>query len=162
MVAPAVSIRYRMEETGLLETQMDANLAALPAALAASVGVYAHGIVGYRWMTAQLRSAEMQPTALSARLFGPGDVSWQVFGVTWHVVTAVFLSSAVALYLSAFGALESRDLLRFIAILYAAFLVVGFAYTRGRPRFLRGPIPPIFFTAMLTAAASAWIASHSV
>lgn len=116
---------------------MDGNLAALPAALAASIGVYAHGVLGHRWFTAQLHSVEMQPTPLSIRLFGPSDLSWQVFGITWHTVTVFFLATAVALYLSAFGALESRDLLRFIALIYAGFLAVGLIYTRGRVQVLK-------------------------
>ena len=140
---------------------MDENLIALPAAIAASVGVYAHGVVGHRWMTAQLRAVDMGATAVSARLFGPHDVSRQVFGLTWHAVTVVFLASAVALYLTAFGALESRDLLRFVAILHAAFIGVALLVARGRLRALRGPIPPLFFACMATAAAFAWIASNS-
>jgi hypothetical protein len=109
---------------------------------------------------AQLRSEETQPTLLSTRLFGNRDVSRQVFGVTWHSVTVVFLASAVALYLSAFGTLESRDLLRFIAILHAAFLGVGLIYTEKRLDTLRRPIPPLFMATMAAAASLAWIASY--
>lgn len=141
---------------------MDANLAALPAAIAASVGVFAHGVIGHRWLTAQLESVRMQPTPLSVRLFGPQEVSWQVLGLTWHAVTVVFLASAVALYLSAFGAVDSRDLLRFIAVIHVAFLGVGLAYVRGRLQLLSAPIPRVFVVAMLTATAFAWIASNSV
>ncbi|HEX6713465.1 MAG TPA: hypothetical protein VF066_08765 [Thermoleophilaceae bacterium] len=141
---------------------MDANLAALIAALADSVAVYAHGVVGHRWFMAQLRSVDMQPTDLSVRLFGPGDMSVRVFGVTWHVVTAVFLACAVALYLTAFGALESRELLRFIALVHAAFIAVGAFYAEKRLDALRKPIPLVFFTAMVVAASFAWIASNSM
>jgi hypothetical protein len=111
---------------------------------------------------AQLRSVEMQPTRLSTRLFGDRDVSWRVFGITWHCVTAVFLASAVALYLSAFGALESRDLLRFIASIHAAFLGVGLVYVEKRLDAVRRPIPPLFLTVMVAAASLAWAASNSV
>jgi hypothetical protein len=137
------------------------NLPALLAAVAASVAVCAHGIVGHRWLTAQLRSVDMQPTPLSTRLFGDGDASWQVFGVTWHAVTVVFLASAVALYLSAFGALDSRDLLRFIAIIHAAVLGVGLSYAWRRLDLFRGTIPPVFVAALVAAASFAWIASNS-
>lgn len=140
---------------------MDTNLPALIAAVAASGGICGHGIVGHRWLMAQLGSVEMQPTALSARLFGDRDVTFQVFGVTWHCVTAVFVASALALYLTAFGALESRDLLRFIAILHGAFLAVGLVYLGRRPDGLLGPIPAVFAIAMTTATVSAWIASDS-
>jgi hypothetical protein len=106
---------------------------------------------------AQLRSVELQPT----RLFGDGDVSWRVFAVTWHIVTAVFLASAVVLYLAAFDALDSRELLRFIAIIYAAFLGVGLIYLVKRLDALRRPIPPIFVTGMVAVSVLAWAASSS-
>ncbi len=141
---------------------MDTNLPALIAAVAASVGVFAHGIVGGRWLVEQLDSVDMHPTRLSTRLFGGDDVSAQVFGVTWHSVTAVFLASAAALYLTAFGALESRDLLRFIAILHAAILGVGLFYIELRPAAIAQPIPLTFLFAMVAAAGGAWIAASSV
>jgi hypothetical protein len=141
---------------------LDTNLPALFAAVAASVAVCAHGIVGHRWFTAQLRAVEMQPTRLSTRLFGDRDVSWRVFGITWHSVTFVFLASAVVLYLSAFGAVESRDLLRFIAIIHAGFLGLGLAYVEKRLDVLRRPIPPLFVTVMVAAASLAWTASNAV
>lgn len=110
---------------------------------------------------AQLRSVQMQPTPLSVRLFGDRDVSHQVLGVTWHSVTVVFLASASTLYLTGFGAVESRDLLRFIAIVHAAFLGVGLVYLGTRHDALRAPIPPLFVTSMVTASSFAWIASNS-
>lgn len=137
---------------------MDANLPALFAAVAASVAVGAHGVVGHRWFMAQLGSVELQPSAL----FGDRDVSWRVFAVTWHVVTAVFLASASTLYLTAFGAVESRDLLRFIAILHGAFLGVGAIYLTKRLDALTRPIPPLFVIAMVAVASLAWTASNSV
>jgi hypothetical protein len=140
---------------------MDANVAALPAALAASLGAYAHGVVGNRWLTAHLRSTETARTAASTRLFGARDVSRQVLGLTWHALTAVFLASAVALYLSVVGALDSRDLLRFIAVINAAFLGVGLIYVRGFRRLLRLPMPALFFAGVLTGALFSWIASNS-
>ncbi|HEX2097298.1 MAG TPA: hypothetical protein VHF50_08020 [Solirubrobacterales bacterium] len=145
-----------------MEVAVVSNPAALIAAVAASVAVYAHGIVGQRWLTAQLRAVEMRPTPLSTRLFGEGDVSWRVFGVTWHVVTTVFAASALALYLTAFGALESRDLLRFIALVHAAFLGVGFVYIDKRPAAMLQPIPLVFVTVITAAAAFSWMSSGSV
>ena len=138
------------------------NLPALVAAIAASAGVCAHGVVGHRWLAAQLRSVDMQPTQLSVRLFGGRDVSWEVIGVTWHGVTAVFLASAGALYLSAFGALESRDLLRFIAIVHAAFLAVGLIHMSRRLDVLGQPIPLVFVVVMVVVTSLSWIASNSV
>jgi hypothetical protein len=140
---------------------MDTNLPALLAAVAASAGICGHGIVGHRWLVAQLGSIEMETTPLSIRLFGDRDVAWQVLGVAWHCVTAVFVASALALYLTAFGALESRDLLRFIAVLHVAFLAVGSVYLARWPDGLLQPIPALFAVAMTTAALFAWIASDS-
>jgi hypothetical protein len=106
---------------------------------------------------AQLRSVELQPT----RLFGDRDVSWRVFAVTWHIVTVVFLACAVVLFLAAFGTVESRELLRFIAIIYAAFLGVGLVYLMKRLDALTRPIPPIFVTCMVAVSILAWGASSS-
>jgi hypothetical protein len=150
-IAPSVDHQPKMD-----------NLAALPAAIAASVAVYAHGGLGYQWLTRQLSTVEMRPTALSVRLFGREDVSAEVLGVTWHSVTAIFAASAVALYLSAFGALESRELLRFIALVHAALLGIGLAYLSRRLEVLKAPIPLVFSAAMITTAAFAWIASNSL
>jgi hypothetical protein len=136
---------------------MDTNLPALFAAGAASVAVCVHGIIGHRWFMAQLRSVDLQPS----RLFGDRDVSWRVFAVTWHSVTAVLLASAVTLYLAAFEAVESRDLLRFIAIIHAGFLGVGMVYLVKRLDMFTRPIPPIFVTCMVAVSVLAWAASSS-
>ena len=136
---------------------MDTNLPALFAAGAASVAVCAHGIVGHRWFMAQLRSVELQPS----RLFGDRDVSWRVFAVTWHCVTVVLLASAGALYLAAFEAVESRELLRFIAIIHTGFLGVGMVYLIKRLDMLTRPIPPIFVACMVVVSVLAWAASSS-
>jgi hypothetical protein len=136
---------------------VDANLPALFAAVADSVAVCAHGVVGHRWFMGQLRSVELQPT----RLFGDPDVSWRVFAVTWHAVTVVFVACAVALYLVGFGAVESRELLRFIAIIHAAFLGVGLVYLVKRLDAVTRPIPPIFVTCMVAVTTLAWAASNS-
>ena len=141
---------------------MDVNLAALFAGLAASVGVYAHGVLGHRWLVAQLRSVEMRPTPLSRSLFGERDISWQVFGVTWHIVTTMFMASAAALLLTALGALESRDLLRFVAIIHVAFLAVMLFYVEKRLEALAQPIPLLFVVVMVAVASFAWVASNSV
>jgi hypothetical protein len=138
------------------------NLAALLAALATSIATFAHGALGYRWLIAQMGTVKMRPTELSIRLFGGDDVSAEVLGVTWHVVTAMFLASAVVLYLSAFGALQSKELLRFIAVLHAVTLVIGFIYMRRKLYLLRAPIPMTFSASMVATASFAWIASNSV
>jgi hypothetical protein len=144
---------------------MDINFAALGAAVAASLGVLVHGVVGQMWLTDQIRPGERGaegPTELSTRLFGPADVSVQVLGVAWHAVTAFFAVAAGALYLTAFGALESVDVLRFIAVVFVAFLAVGAFYLASMLAALRGPIPALFVTVMAAGAILSWVASNSV
>lgn len=135
---------------------MEINVPALFAGVAASVVICAHGIVGHRWMMAQLSSVELQPT----KLFGDADVALRVFGVVWHIVTAVFLTSAVTLYLVAFGVVESRGLLRFISVVHAVFLGVGLVYLIPRPDAIFRPIPPVFVACMVGVSVLAWLASN--
>lgn len=141
---------------------MDLNYAALIAGLGASVGVYTHGVFGHRWLMAQLDSVEMQPSAMSVRWFGNREVTRWVLGVTLHSVTVMFLASAAALFLTAFGALESRDLLRFVAIIHAAFLALGLFYVEKRLDALAQPLPLLFAMGMIVIASFATLASSSV
>jgi uncharacterized membrane protein YoaK (UPF0700 family) len=104
----------------------------------------------------------MQPTALSRRWFGDREVSRQVLCIALHSVTVVFLASAAALFLTAFGALESRDLLQFVAIIYAAFLALGLFFVDKRLDALVQPIPLLFATGMIVIASFAAVASGSV
>lgn len=134
---------------------MDANALALGAALAATAAAAVHGIVGHRWFTAQLASAELAPS----RLFGDAEMSFRVFAVTWHVVTAALAVSAAALYLTALGEIASRDLLRFIAALHAAFLGVGAIQIGVRPAALRRPVPPVFVACMSVVVVLSWVAA---
>jgi sterol desaturase/sphingolipid hydroxylase (fatty acid hydroxylase superfamily) len=144
------------------------NPPALLAAVALIVVYSVHGLVGHRWFMAQLGTVEMQPTPLSKRLFGDRDVAWRVFGTAWHIVTVVFLASAVALALTAFGALESRDLVRFIGVIEVATLMVGAVYTVGGIYVEKGadvltrPVPLLFAIGMVVATSLTWIASNSV
>jgi hypothetical protein len=141
---------------------MDLNYPALIAGFAASVGVYAHGVLGHRWLVAQLDSVEMRPTAISVRWFGDREVSRLVLGVTHQSVTVVFLATAATLFLTAFGALESRDLLRFLAIIHVAFLALGLFYIEKRLDALTQPLPLLFGTGMTVIASFAALASNSV
>jgi hypothetical protein len=141
---------------------MDLNYPALIAGLAASVGVYAHGVLGHRWLVAQLDTVEMRPTALSVRWFGDREVTRMVLDVSLHSITVVFLASAATLYLTAFGALESRDLLRFVAIVHAGFLALGLFYIEKRLDALARPLPLLFGTGMAVIATFAAVASTSV
>jgi hypothetical protein len=141
---------------------VDLNYPALIAGLGASVAVYAHGVLGHRWLMAQLDSVEMRPSAMSVHWFGDREVTRWVLGITLHSVTVVFLASATALFLTAFGALESRDLLRFVAIIHAAFLALGLFYIEKRLEAFAQPLPLLFATGMIVIASFAAVASNSV
>ncbi len=141
---------------------------ALIAAIAALMIAAVHGIAGHRWMNAQLGSVDLRPTPISERLFGEREVTWRVVGVAWHGLTVLFLGSAAVFLLTAFGALESRDLLRFVVIDLVAVLVVGLIYMGGvifgekTLDAFRSPVPPFFTVAMVAMIAFGWIASNSV
>jgi hypothetical protein len=141
---------------------MDLNYPALIAGLAASVAVYAHGVLGHRWLVAQLDSVEMRPTAMSVRWFGDREVTRWVLCIALHSITVVFLASAAALFLTAFGALESRDLLLFLATIHAAFLALGLFFVEKRRDALLQPIPLLFATGMSVIASFAAVAASSV
>jgi hypothetical protein len=130
------------------------NALALLAAGAASAVTCAHAVVGQRWFVAQLGSLALQPT----RPWGDADVTRRVFAVTWHIGTAYFAASAVALYLAGLEAVESHALLRFISIVYAASVAIGVAYLRERPRTLARPFAAVVVTCLLGVAVLAWLA----
>jgi hypothetical protein len=138
---------------------MTVHLAPLIAGAAAAVAVVVHGGVGHRWMTRQLDAVELP----ASTLFGDAQVGRRVFVVTWHAVTAMFVVSAATLFAMAFGAVDlDVALLRFIAALHAAVLVVGAVVLVTRLDALRGRIPPVFVTCMTTVAVASWLASRSV
>ena len=130
------------------------NGPAVLAAVSASVAVCAHGIVGHRWFTAQLRTAALRPT----RLWGDADIARRVFAVSWHLVTAIFAASAVTLFLFAFGAVESTEVLRFVAVVHAAFLGLGLVYLRDRLEALARPFPALVVTCLAGVSVFPWLA----
>jgi hypothetical protein len=130
------------------------NAPALLAAGAASVSVWAHGVVGQRWFVGQLSHVEFRPT----KPWGDADVTRLVFAVVWHIVTALFFASAVTLFLAAFEVVESRELLRFISIAYAASLGVGLFYLGRRPDALRRPFGAVVVACLVAVSVLAWLA----
>ena len=124
------------------------------AAICASAAVCAHGLVGHGWFTAQLRTAALKPTTL----WGDADVAWRVFAISWHLVTAVFAASAATLFLFAFGAVESIEVLRFIAIMHASFLGLGLVYLRDRLRVLARPFPALVVVSLAGVSVFPWLA----
>lgn len=130
--------------------------AALVAAVAATLAVVVHGGVGHRWMRQQLDAVQLP----RSELFGDADVGVRVFTVTWHAVTALFAVSAGALYLVAFGAVSSPELLRFVSALHAALLLVGLLVFLRRLDAVLRPVPPVFVTCMTTVVVASWLAAR--
>ena len=132
------------------------NWAEFGAAVAASVLVAAHGVVGHGWHRAQLRHVSFKPTSI----VGDADTAHRFFQVTWHIVTVFFLSTSAALYAMAFGAFTSAVVLRFIAAVYLLIICVCLAYFARRPRALLAPIPGIAAVSMVAIVVLAWVASR--
>jgi hypothetical protein len=130
------------------------NVPAVLAAVLASVAVWAHGIAGQRWFVAQLGSVELQPT----KPWGDADVTRRVFAIAWNIGTAFFLASAVTLFLIAFEAVESRELLRFVAIVHAAILVIGTVYLGKRLETLTRPFAALVVTCLAGVSVFPWFA----
>jgi hypothetical protein len=130
------------------------NAPALLAAGAASAAVWAHGVVGQRWFVAQLGALDLQPT----KPWGDADVTRRVFAAAWHIVTAVFLVTAVTLYLAAFEAFESDAVLRFISIVYGSSLAIGLVYVGTRPETFKRPFAMLVVASLLGVSVLAWLA----
>lgn len=73
-------------------------------------------------------------------------------------MTAVFVASAVALFLFAFGAVESREVLRFVAIVHAVFLEIGLAYFGKRLEALARPFPALVVACLAGVSVFPWLA----
>lgn len=133
---------------------MSALLAA--AAVADLVAVGVHGVIGHRWLSAQLAAV----TLPESKLFGDADVGRRVLWVSWHSVTALFAVAAVTLLAMAAGAVEhNAALLRFISAVHAAVIAVGGISLLPRPDALLGRVPPVFVVCMTTVTVASWLAS---
>jgi hypothetical protein len=71
-------------------------------------------------------------------------------------VTALFLASAVTLYLAAFEVVVSPELLRFISIVYAASLGVGLLFLGRRPDALGRPFGAVVVACLIAVSVLAW------
>ena len=130
------------------------NSLALGGAAAASVLVIAHGGIGHVWHRAQLRDVAFKPTAL----VGDADAAHRFFQVTWHLVTVLFLATAVVLFALAFEAYQSAVVLRSIAVVYVVVIAVCLAYFAPRPGALLKPIPMVASVSMVAIVGFAWCA----
>ena len=129
----------------------------LVAALADVLAVAVHGYIGHRLFLTPLSDDRLFP----ARGFGDAAASRSVFVVTWHVVTAVFASSAVMMALLASGAVSSAPAARFLSAMHVSFLLVALAVNARRiGRMWKRPIPVVFGLVMTTAAVMGWLGTR--
>jgi hypothetical protein len=124
------------------------------AGLAALTGVFVHGYIGHRVLLTPLTTERLFAT----RSFGDEQMTWRVLVVSWHVVTATFFCSGMALVLMALGRLDAPGLPRFLSVLHASFVMVAFGILGTRLFGVIGkPIPIAFTICMSTASIGAWL-----
>lgn len=126
------------------------------AALADSIAVVVHGLIGHRIIMKPLTPDRL----FSTQAFGDADISRRALLVTWHVPTAAFACSAVAMFLSAFGYIGSMALPLFLSVMHASFILVGLWIFRVRAARLWRPIPLTFLACMSTVALTAWLGAR--
>ena len=115
-----------------------------------------HGVIGHGWVTRQLDGVTLKDSLW----WRDADLARRVMFIAWHFVSIAFLALAIALLAVGVGEVQSRTLLRFVALTDAAFALVGFAIL-GR-RILaaaRAPMAIMAVPALVLAAVMAWIAS---
>jgi hypothetical protein len=126
----------------------------LIAAVADFTAVIVHGIIGHRALMSPLTRDRLFPT----HAFGDEDMSWRILAVTWHVVTAAYASSGVALLLLALGLLHGTSLPLCLSAMHAAFLLVGVSIVGRRLlSAFRRPIPITFAICMTTVSVAGWL-----
>ncbi|MBI3537925.1 MAG: hypothetical protein HY070_10240 [Chloroflexi bacterium] len=129
----------------------------LLATVADFTAVIVHGIIGHRVLMSPLTRDRLFPT----RAFGDEDMSWRIFAVTWHVVTAAYASSGVALLLLALGLLHGTSLPLSLSAMHATFLIVGVSIVGRRLlSALRRPIPIMFAICMTTVCVAGWLGTR--
>jgi hypothetical protein len=127
------------------------------AALADFTLVFTHGVVGHPAFLMRLTRDRLFPT----RSWGDEDMGWRVFAVSWHIGTAVFGFSGVALLLLATGVLEGHSLPLFISALHGAFFLLGVSIMG--PRLLaalRRPIPISVAICFPTVCVASWLGTR--
>jgi hypothetical protein len=122
-----------------------------------AIAVAAHGIVGHRWLTMQLRDARLVPS-----LWGDADMARRVLFVTWHFVTVLFAATTAALTATALGRLHDPTLLRAIALVHAALVIVALLIVNRRIAAVLRPFAILALAAIAGAGVSAWIAADAL
>jgi hypothetical protein len=132
------------------------NVLALIGGLGQVVVFVGHGVIGHGWLTRQLDGVTLKDSLW----WRDPDLARRVMFIAWHFVSITFLAFAIALVAIGAGELQSRALLRFIALCDAAFAIAGAAIL-GR-RILaaaRAPMAIAAVPALVLAAVMAWIAA---
>lgn len=130
------------------------NATFLVASLADFTGVWVHGVLGYRVLIAPLFPDRLFATPS----FGDEDITRRIFIVAWHLVTAVFFCSGVALLLLGLGVIGDAWLPRFVGLVHGSFVLLALAVVGARlPATVRRPIPIAFLTCMSAVAVLGWL-----
>jgi hypothetical protein len=119
------------------------------AGVLALTGAGVHGIVGDRILRRIARDT------LPGNPFGPPRTTFTLIRVTWHLVTAVFLWSGLALlYVAWSGDAQFRPgVTMFLGVLYSGFALFGVTTALMQRKLLRHPAPLGF---CVTAALIWW------
>ena len=131
------------------------NVPAFLGGIFAVILVVAHGGIGHFWSSAQLRDVRLRPTLI----VGDEVIAHRMFTVVWHIVTVTFAASATVLFMTAFGELDNRALLRFVAVAHALFAAAAGAVCATRLDAFLHPIPAVAGISMSGVTIFAWIAS---
>ena len=143
----------RQTRSNLINPMESVRPLLLVAAFADFVAVFVHGYIGHRLYMTPLRRVRLWATDA----IGDEDITWRVFAVTFHVVTATFACSGIALLLAGFGTLPGTSLPRTLAAMHASFLLVAAVIIRSRiAGAWRRPIPIGFATIMSTVLLAGW------
>ena len=129
----------------------------IAAAMAAFTLALLHGVVGQRTFVSPLGRERLFPT----RPWGDEDMTWRIFAITWHMVTAVFVSCGVVLLLRAMGVIEGNSLPFFISSLYAAFIVLAVSIVGPRVLVtLRRPYAITVAICLVTVCVASWLGTR--
>ena len=131
------------------------NVYLLLAALAGLTSAVVHGVIAHRILLTPLTPDRLFPTGA----FGDADMSRRILLAAWHIVTAAFACSAIAMGLLAFGVVTSPALPFFVSVMHGSFLVVGLWALHGRLDQMLRTIPLAFVASMSTVCVMGWLGS---
>ncbi len=129
----------------------------LVGALADLTLVVTHGVSGQHGFVAPLRRQRLFPS----RQWGDADMTWRIFAVTWHLVTAVFGCCGIVLLLLALGVVDGHSLPLFIGGLHATLLVATIFLVG--PRLLtlvRRPFAMTVVASLVTVCVASWLGTR--